>query len=197
MKPFTLFTIIKHKNVFFIWPQESPKVVRESLEFSCWVLQTVCPGEKCWGKCIPFSPALVGLIRALFCSVGAERATPATQRHIIALVKGLREDFGEYACKPFGGWVIVVTISIGWERSPTKGKNTDAHRLKHGRVGRGDVMWSSVCWSANGALNTVFDWGGNTPQHLEDAPHSQARLTGGRGRNGCKISVIKQRMNRS
>lgn len=36
IKPFILFTIIKHKNVFFfIWPQESPKVVRKSWEFSC------------------------------------------------------------------------------------------------------------------------------------------------------------------
>lgn len=89
--------------------------------------------------------------------------------------------------------LIVITASIGWERSSTKGKNRlcNSHRLKHDRVGCGEVMWSSVCWSANGALYTVFDLGGHAPHHLDAAPHSHARLTGGRERDGCKISLSK------
>lgn len=43
----------------FIWPQDSPKVVRKC---SCWVLQSASLAEKCWGKCFPFLRAL------LFCS---------------------------------------------------------------------------------------------------------------------------------
>lgn len=50
IKPVILFTIIKHKNVFFffIWPQESPRVVRRMLNFPVRSFnQTVSPGEKC------------------------------------------------------------------------------------------------------------------------------------------------------
>lgn len=54
--------------------------------------------------------------------------------------------------------LIVITVSIGCKRSPSKGKkNTDARRLKHNRVGHGDVMWRSVCWFANGGVIGVFE----------------------------------------
>lgn len=78
------------------------------------------------------------LIRALFCSGGGERATPAAQKtyHCFSQRRVSLPAFQPKLKNRTGCCVvIVVTVLIGWERSPTKGKNTDARRLKHGRVG--------------------------------------------------------------
>lgn len=165
------------------------------VDFSCPVLQTVSPGEKCWGKCIPSSPALVTLLRALFCSVGAEQATSATQRRIITLSNGLREDFRKCACKPFS---LVEKLHRGWVWSslpfqlaakvPQEGEKTQT------LAGWSTTEWVMEMWRGVQCADLqMVLWleslrRGNTTQHPDDAPHSQARLTGGRERNGCQIS---------
>lgn len=67
IKPLILFTIIKHKNVFLNLATGIPKGSGEELSFFLLhPLIRVCPDEKCWGKCIPYSPAMVGLSSVLW-----------------------------------------------------------------------------------------------------------------------------------
>lgn len=128
---------------FFIWPQESPTVVSKSFPVRSFN-QTVCPGEKCWGKCISSLPAPIKLIRALFFSAGAEQAIPAPKRCIIALVKGLREDLCQYAYKP-SSWVRRSHRGWVWSSLPLQlaGKNVQ-------QKGKTDFVtltgWSTAGW---------------------------------------------------
>lgn len=69
----------------------------------------------------------------------------------------------------------------------------NSRRLKRDRV-EWAVEKPVQCADLQMELCIVFDLGRNSPHHLIDAPHSRARLTGGRERNRCKlISANMQR----
>lgn len=143
----------------------------------------MCPGEKRWGKCVPFEPASVGFIRALLWSVRTRRATPAAWRHITALIEDVRGEFCLQASQ-LGGkkrrgrvWSL-LPFQESMERSPTKGgeHRRSQAEARQSESWRHDVEFSAlICkwcfgyrlWLRRKCVRTL--WG-----------CTRERLTGGR-----------------
>lgn len=124
IKPFILFTIIKHKNVFFL-ATRIPKggVERRSFPVGCF---NQCPGENCWGKPPPLPPVSLGQARKgppPLC--GSQTSYSSAARAAKCCCQGPRRRLvclwvAQFAVKMAGA---EVSLESGWETSWTKNKN--------------------------------------------------------------------------
>lgn len=186
--------------LLFIWPQESPKVVRKRESFPVRSFnQTVCPGEKCWGKCIPFFAGPCWAYKSsVLWELDEPLLHPPPQRHIICSRQGPTRRPTCLQAIQLGEKITGTEFDsrrrFNWlgKKFNKRGKTdlvTPTGGRKHGRAGCGEVMRSSVCLSANGALYAVLDSGGNAPPPRRCT--MLPRKVNWRKRNTCKISLSK------